>query len=319
MLPLTTATAHTDIAQPKTAFAFFHDLVTGKLQPNKRWSKPRFRTKYCLRSLLFPATTLRYLRALVNLPDMPQAIEQQGLLPVKIHRPYLCAGLSVSERADALVEHYQFVQTLAEPALRQLLQANTDTVLVDIHGKNGEHFSVTCCSGRFDREGEVTLIFKWDDIQLALLSFSIIRKNGVETLFIGGLQGASKQTGNDVIRDATKACYGLFPKRILMEVVFLLAGQCGISSILAVGDHTHVFYSLRYRFSKKDYFFASYSEFWASLHGQQTRDGLYSLPLAMPRKSLEDIASKKRSEYRRRYELLDALMEQVSRQTTGSR
>ena len=41
------------------------------------------------------------------------------------------------------------------------------------------------------------------------------------------------------------------------------------------------------------------------------------LPLAMPRKPMEEIASKKRSEYRRRYALLDSLIQQVNQATRG--
>ncbi|MBN0855891.1 DUF535 family protein, partial [Klebsiella pneumoniae] len=36
------------------------------------------------------------------------------------------------------------------------------------------------------------------------------------------------------------------------------------------------------------------------------------LPLCLERKSLESIASKKRAEYRRRFQLLDQLTEQVA-------
>ncbi|WP_163360106.1 DUF535 family protein, partial [Enterobacter hormaechei] len=37
----------------------------------------------------------------------------------------------------------------------------------------------------------------------------------------------------------------------------------------------------------------------------------WQLPLQMERKSLEDIASKKRAEYRRRFELLDCIEAEV--------
>jgi len=40
-------------------------------------------------------------------------------------------------------------------------------------------------------------------------------------------------------------------------------------------------------------------------------DELFTLPLSMARKDLEEIASKKRAEYRRRYALLDTLAQQV--------
>ena len=39
------------------------------------------------------------------------------------------------------------------------------------------------------------------------------------------------------------------------------------------------------------------------------------LPLAMPRKPMEEIASKKRAEYRRRYALLDSLTQHVTQAT----
>ncbi|MDN6019420.1 MAG: VirK/YbjX family protein, partial [Enterobacterales bacterium] len=47
--------------------------------------------------------------------------------------------------------------------------------------------------------------------------------------------------------------------------------------------------------------------FWLSIGAETTQEGKYRLPLTIARKSLEEIASKKRAEYRRRYQLLDDL------------
>ncbi len=297
--------------QARSAASLFFQLICGRFVPDKLWLCRRFRIKFLFRSLLFPATTFRYLQSLAKLPSMSQALDKQGLLPAKIHRPYLRAGLSVGARARALIDHYQFTQSINKPALRQLLQAREETTLVTFTGKNDEYFEVGCCSGHFDREGEVTLVLKYNNTTLASLSFSVIKNAGLTSVLIGGLQGPRKDVSNDIIREATKASFGLFPKRVLMEVLFILAEQCEVKQIFAVSDDNHVFRSLRYRHSKKDHLFASYSEFWSSLYGELTDEGLYALPLAMPRKELEQIASKKRSEYRRRYELLDGLAEQL--------
>ncbi|TCV96801.1 hypothetical protein EDC52_104241 [Biostraticola tofi] len=302
----------------RTAASLFFHLICGTFVPDKLWLCRRFRTKFLLRSLLFPATTFRFLQSLARLPSMGIALDKQGLLPAKIHRPYLLAGLSVSARARALTDHYQFTQSLKNPALRQLLQAREEATLVTFTGKNGEYFDIGCCSGHFDREGEVTLVVKYNDVTLAALSFSVIQKAGLTSVVIGGLQGPRKDISNDIIREATKASFGLFPKRVLMEVLFILAGQCDIKQIFAVSDDNHVFRSLRYRHSKKDHLFASYSDFWSSLHGTLSNDGLYALPLAMPRKELEQIVSKKRSEYRRRYELLDNMAAQLLQTVNSS-
>lgn len=291
--------------------ALFIPLVSGKLRPNKLWNSQQFRLKFALRSAVFPLTTFNYLHQLAKLSFLPQLLNSQGLLPAKPHRPYLRAGFSVAQRAQAILDHYQLMDKLANNQLRQLLLSPSGNLLARFTGKNEEQFAIYCCSGHYDREGEITLLLNYQDMTLASLSFSIIQEQQQRTLLIGGLQGPRKHISSDVIRDATKAAHGVFPKRLLMEAVFILAAQCGVQAITAVGDTTHVFRSLRYRHSKGDKFFASYSEFWLSLGGEMRGDELFTLPLSMARKDLEEIASKKRAEYRRRYALLDTLAQQV--------
>lgn len=291
--------------------ALFIPLVSGKLRPNKLWNSQQFRLKFALRSAVFPLTTFNYLHQLAKLSFLPQLLSSQGLLPAKPHRPYLRAGFSVAQRAQAILDHYQLMDKLANNQLRQLLLSPSGNLLARFTGKNEEQFALYCCSGHYDREGEITLLLNYQDMTLASLSFSIIQEQQQRTLLIGGLQGPRKHISSDVIRDATKAAHGVFPKRLLMEAVFILAAQCGVQAITAVGDTTHVFRSLRYRHSKGDKFFASYSEFWLSLGGEMRGDELFTLPLSMARKDLEEIASKKRAEYRRRYALLDTLAQQV--------
>lgn len=291
--------------------ALFIPLVSGKLRPNKLWNSQQFRLKFALRSAVFPLTTFNYLHQLARLSFLPQLLNSQGLLPAKPHRPYLRAGFSVAQRAQAILDHYQLMDKLANNQLRQLLLSPSGNLLARFTGKNEEQFALYCCSGHYDREGEITLLLNYQDMTLASLSFSIIQEQQQCTLLIGGLQGPRKHISSDVIRDATKAAHGVFPKRLLMEAVFILAAQCGVQAITAVGDTTHVFRSLRYRHSKGDKFFASYSEFWLSLGGEMRGDELFTLPLSMARKDLEEIASKKRAEYRRRYALLDTLAQQV--------
>lgn len=129
---------------------------------------------------------------------------------------------------------------------------------------------------------------------------------------MGGLQGPRRDVSRDAIKQATRACHGLFPKRILLEVVYQLAAQSNISAIFAVGDEGHVFRALRYRLSKGRHFHASYDEFWGSLEGKKLSPFCWQLPQRLERKSLDEIASKKRAEYRRRFELLDEIEASVT-------
>lgn len=56
---------------------------------------------------------------------------------------------------------------------------------------------------------------------------------------------------------------------------------------------------------------ADYDSFWESLSGERTAEGTFRLPMLIARKTMEEIASKKRAEYRRRYDLLDSLQNQM--------
>ncbi|MDR7343824.1 uncharacterized protein VirK/YbjX [Pantoea alhagi] len=297
--------------------SLFFQLSSGKFKPNKLWQSRRFRLKFMLRSLAYPMTTFSYMEKMSELPAMRQALLIQGLLPAKIHRPYLCSLFSVKQRAEALLAHYGTLQQLPH-TLYQLFLSPLDHNLASLQGKNHEQFDIVCSTGRYDREGEITLVLLYNAVTLASLSFSFIEQNGQRAILIGGLQGPRKTVNADMIREATKAGHGLFPKRILMETLFTLAARCQVKHIQAVGDDTHVFRSLRYRHSKKEVFHASYSEFWLSLNGHALPKGLYQLPLAMPRKPLEDIASKKRAEYRRRYEFMDTLEQQLADVVAGN-
>lgn len=64
-------------------------------------------------------------------------------------------------------------------------------------------------------------------------------------MFIGGLQGEMKFT-HQGIQNATKACHGLFPKRLVMEAACLFAQRLQ-EEIIAVSNETHIYRSLRYR------------------------------------------------------------------------
>ncbi len=92
-------------------------------------------------------------------------------------------------------------------------------------------------------------------------------------LVIGGLQGPRRHVSHEVIKQATRACYGLFPKRLLLEFIWQLAARSQIAAIYGVSDNGHVFRALRYRLSKGRHFHASYDEFWQSIDGQPESPG----------------------------------------------
>ena len=281
-------------------------LMTDPAYHRRRWEMRNFRYRFFLRTLfVWPVATFHYLRALCELEDLERLLEANPVLPAKLHRPYLHRNNTVRQRAQAVLEHYQFVRTQPEP-VRCYLQGYRETPLVSAEGRGGEQISVTCTPCGFDREGELMLVLYCDGTPVIRISFSFIRWRGKFTLFIGGLQGP-REDGTDIIRHATRACHGLFPRRVLCEAVAALAEVCRLDTITAVSEEQHVLRHDRYAARKEGRFVARYSECWIPSGGVHDGNGFYRLPVPLPRKGAEDIPARKRAEYRRRNALLDSI------------
>ncbi|EJU7769208.1 VirK family antimicrobial peptide resistance protein [Salmonella enterica subsp. salamae serovar 4,12:e,n,x:1,6] len=278
---------------------------------HKRWGERKFRYKFVLRCLINPVTTIKYFNELCHLNQPRTLIIHRPLLPAKIQRPYLYTGLSIRYRARAILEHYQFVQSFPENKIKKILLSEEQTLLAHLEGKNGALVDIYCGPCGYDREGELTLTLCFNDTPLARLSFSFIRHEGKQIALVAGLQGPSKHVGPQVIRNATKDCYGLFPKRMLYEAFTTFIQACNVAEIYAVSENNHVYRQFRYLFQKKKTFVASYSEFWESLNGVK-KGALYHLPSQVMRKAPDSIPSKKRAEYRKRYHILDTIVQEVN-------
>ncbi|EAM8390652.1 DUF535 domain-containing protein [Salmonella enterica subsp. enterica serovar Give] len=293
-----------------SAASLFIRLLTDPTFRRGKWEDRKFRYKFFLRCGMTPLTALRYLRALCELDNAERLLETSPTLPAKPWRPYLHKGGNVRARARAILTHYHFIQGLPDRP-RQLLEVCQETPLMTFEGKEGKLITISCTPCGFDREGELMLILRFNGTVITRLSFSFIIWKGVPTLFIGGLQGPAKDTGPAVIKAATRACHGLFPRRLLCEVVSATAEICHVESIVAVSEHNHVLRQLRYFYRKRGRFVARYSECWTSVGGIQEGE-FYRLPTIFPRKEAGDIPVRKRAEYRKRYVLLDDIRKKIT-------
>ncbi|EKK7702734.1 VirK/YbjX family protein [Cronobacter sakazakii] len=297
-----------------SAWQLFRLLATGQKTPGLAWENPAYRRKFMLRSLATPFATRRWLSVLARQPMLDALLHAQPGLPCRLHRPWLSVNVSRKAALAALEYHYQHIERLLPDTLMQGHLTRQGSTLATLSGKNDAQYRLDLAAiADLDKEGETTVIFRdANGIVLAEMTFTLCEVDGQSALFIGGLQGAKAWVEHDQIQLATKACHGLFPKRLLLEAVCLLAQHFGVSQILAVSNETHIYRSWRYAKKKKDKLHADYDSFWESLGGEKDARGLYHMPLQVARKSLEEIASKKRAEYRRRYEFLDSMTAQIN-------
>ncbi|WFW61895.1 VirK/YbjX family protein [Citrobacter freundii] len=300
-------------SKPVSSFNLFYNLSRGQLRPGQCWDQRSFRRKFIWRSLLIPHLTREWMTELAQWPELDSLLTLQPRLPVRLHRPYLALNLDRKMKLDAVRFHYNFIRHSFSSAELNGYLSPEGLQLAQIEGKEGELFTLVLTALiTLDKEGESTLLLRNSVGEtLAEITFTICEYEEKATVFIGGLQGGSRLLPHEAIQKATKSCHGIFPKRIVMEAICRLAERLNIENVMAVSNEQHIFRSPRYH-DKNKVILSDYNAFWASVGGECDSRGYYHIPRTLARKSESEIASKKRAEYRRRYQLLDTIHEQLS-------
>ena len=303
----------TNMSQPKSKWQLFNLLYTGKLPLNELWLNWTYRYKFFLRTLFLSPITLKWFDKLIQYPLLGYYFSCQTNLPCKLQRPYLASCLSQQERFEALAYHYDFLARHPDSMTKAFYNPNIACELADVKVKNDANIKIALqARNKFAREGEISLYFYDNDgIDLATITFTIMQYQQKTTLFIGGLQGIGHHDARIRVQQATKQCYGLFPKRVALEAALVIARYFNLEQIVAVGNKTHIYNNWRYN-TRQERILSDYDDFWLTIDGKQDSNGLFILPNQIYRKSLDEIASKKRSEYRNRYALLDQLENSIT-------
>ncbi|EKP0296902.1 DUF535 domain-containing protein [Aeromonas veronii] len=275
------------------------------LYPEDNDRKVFNRGKFVLRSLL-------YRRQLSKVFDLFQ-VSHLNALPAshpelldKPMRPYCFAGSTPAQRADMLENHYRLLLE-SYPQLIDPLYLG-EGIALGRYPLSGCRI-VLGYDGTFRREAELALsIVNGEGQRLYSCAFSLAGSAERLILMIGSMQGPEPAVDNaqDRVRELTKEGHGLRPKSLLVQLVLQLAQSMGAAEVLAVRKRAHVFQAKRYSSKQKANLQADYDELWQEFDARDVDANFVALQ-AQPRKPLEEIASKKRAMYRRRYEWLDQL------------
>ena len=293
---------------PATPWKLCLSLFQGKYVPHDLWKMKKFRHKFMLRSLVMPFSTHKLLKFITTHPGYEKLLHAQPRLPCRLHRPYLTNRFSRHDGAQAIIWHYTMMhQMLGTEAFNQHLDNCFNVAEFEV--KNGDVYCLSFVSvHRLDREGEASLILHdADGEMLCEITFTLCERAGKKSLIIGGMQGPNSENAQQKVHAATKNLYGIFPKKLVYEALIAMANRFNVESIAAVSNETHVYQSLRYH-NRQKRMHADYNSFWEMMGGTLSPEGYYELPCECSRKTIESIASKKRAEYRRRYDLLDEIV-----------
>lgn len=232
---------------------------------------------------------------------------QYSLTPLKsISRPYVHADWSVPERIQALTNHYQILTQENYLKLKFLPNQYWDCASIN--------FANDVLTVKIDKadwmrpEGELTLSAFWGIHRAYAVAFSLQTTTSGRVLQIGALQGWQNEKAKDLYADLTTSMHGLRPRDLMVNLAQMVAMTLGCNEVWGISDASH-HTNIRGNADKKH---SAYDEIWRENGGLLNNEGFFVLPVVLRKREFADIPSKKRAQYRRRYELLDELQDKIA-------
>ena len=271
--------------------------------------------KLASRALLHPRQTTAWLGLLNSHPLFAQMQPSCPRLSSKIYRHYLSTRLGCGERLDAMQTHYNtvFAEGLAPLVARA---ARAPVELARLNSKDGNYSVQLRAGGVLVREGELIFQLMQENTLVYSVACAFMRDGFQVVLGVGCLQGGAGAAAQDAVREATRALHGMRPKNFLMRVVRQFGHDHGCAGLLLVGNANRVVT----KSIRKGKVHADYDSLWTELGAQRRSDGDFDLSCeALPALDLSDVASKKRSEARKRHEMVTAALVDISAQVARSK
>lgn len=161
------------------------------------------------------------------------------------------------------------------------------------------------------KEGMMSVMLRLDKKPLYQMIFWIAPdKKGDMSMFVGAMQGPNMDNARDVVKKVTKYCHAYRTKNLILYLTQAVARSLGMKHIYAVTNYGY-YANNHVRTDRK--LKTDFSEFWTEAGGHPTDDMRFDeLPLVEARKTMEEVPTRKRAVYRKRFAMLDALDAEVA-------
>ena len=213
------------------------------------------------------------------------------------------------ERIKLIEDHMKFLKATIKPEI--ILDLYSDKSLKLWKMELGEEFQSMELVLRIEpgqrKEGLLALMLLLPDGEpIYQIIFWIARdKLGDWSMWIGAMQGPNMDDAKEVVKKITKKCHSYRTKNLILYATQAVARTLDLRKIYAVTNEGY-YANNHVRSDRK--LKTSFSDFWIEVGGSHTDDPRFdSLPLNETRKSEEEIPTRKRAVYRRRFALLDEI------------
>ncbi|MDR7051964.1 uncharacterized protein VirK/YbjX [Duganella sp. 3397] len=272
--------------------------------------------KLSARALLHREAADGWLQLLNSSPLFTDLVADHPRMIYKIFRPYFSNTMGYNARLNLLSEHYRFILRQGLGPLTALASKDR-VVLARVTGKTGLPYHIQLAAVEpMEREGELVLQLVHGDDVVYNCAFSFHQDERGTVLGVGCMQGPRGDHGLQVIKDATRELHGLRPKNMMVKLLVQIGHVLGCAELRLVGNGNRTVC----RSVRQGKVHADYDALWQELDATPRTDGDYRLPCqALAEPDLAAIASKKRSEARKRHETLAALADGIGASLRASR
>ena len=291
-----------------------------KIYGKRSWRETRRVVLHTVRSMVRRQQMNRLENYFANYKSDPELLHRQIGLYELMTRIFYYKDSTATERLDGIINHFDYIQNIfTDEAIQSMYSIDKDNLLDDVSRiKRG---IVVWQSEELDmkaqlyygagqrKEGLLTLLLTLENQGVYHANFRFGKGfNGEPAMWIGTVQGY--KDGLDNAKTVTKKMFGYRPKNFIMFLLRHIAVICKVESIYAVSDegfyaNTHLVRGHRAKV-------AELNPLWEESGGVVCSDKrFFKIPLEEYRKPIEEIKSQKRSQYRKRYDLLDQYQEEV--------
>ena len=237
--------------------------------------------------------------------ELRQRILERNPFPMEqATRAFFYNGSTFAERKQLIQQHYEILQQemLAEMVITLSMHGNYE--IWHSPDEDVEWRTFLAIEPGQRKEGMLSLQMKLGTDNLYQIMFWLAKdKAGEDSLWIGAMQGPNMEDAKDIIKDMTKRSFRYRTKNLILYMTMAVARSLEVRHIYAVSNdgyyaNNHV---RRDRKLKTDF-----GAFWEEAGGCITDDPrFYEIPLVEPRKTMEEVPTRKRAVYRKRFAFLD--------------
>ncbi len=245
-------------------------------------------------------------------PERKELIQANPFPLEQVTRAFFYNGATFDERSRLIQYHYEYLERVLSSYWIKYLSILDQKIEIWRYPDERVDWSAQLVFNAGQRkEGLLSVVMMLSGSPLYQIIFWInADKKREESLWIGAMQGPNMDDARELVKETTKWAHRYRTKNLILYMIMAVARSLRVKHIYAVSNEGY--YAMNHirrdRKLKTDF-----GEFWQEVGGHITEDSrFYEIPLTEQRKTMEEVPTRKRAVYRKRFAFQDDVDEQIA-------